>query len=150
MKKKLSLLLTLTVLLWGCRKEYPIDYVIFGHSACECAGQCITLYRLDDQHLYKMSNTVRRCTRPTNLNWTQLPDSSFQKATALKQDMSDTLKTKGGTVGCPDCADQGTIIFEIYGQSHSIKWQLDPSEIRRNTAFSEPIKRISSVISSLR
>ena len=82
-----------------------------------------------------MSNTTQGCMRPTDLNWTELPDSSFQKATALKQEMSDILKKKGGTVGCPDCVDQGTVIFEIYKPSSSIKWQLDPSEIRRNTAF---------------
>ena len=151
MKKELGLLLTIMVCFLGCHKENPtIDHIIFGSSACECAGKCITLYKLDDQHLYKMSNTVQGCMRPTDLNWTELPDSSFQKATALKQEMSGILKEKGGTVGCPDCVDQGTIIFEIYKTSSSIKWRLDPAEIRRNTAFSQPIKRISDVLGSLR
>ena len=151
MKKELGLLLTIMVCFLGCQKENTtIDHIIFGASACECAGKCITLYKLDDQHLYKMSNTTQGCMRPTDLNWTELPDSSFQKATALKQEISGILKEKGGTVGCPDCADQGMVIFEIYKPSGNIKWRLDPSEIRRNTSFSQPIKRISDVLGSLR
>jgi hypothetical protein len=151
MKKILIFLLLSTLSILSCQKESGNDYIIFGSSACECAGShCIVLYKLDDAHLYKMSNTVQGCTRPSNLQWVQQPDSSFQKATILKQNTPPILKETGGTVGCPDCADQGTVIFEIKKPSGDVNWRLDPSEYKNtNSRFSAAIIAIGSVLRSL-
>jgi hypothetical protein len=150
MKKIFSLFLLSTFSILSCQKESGGDYIIFGSSACECVGQCIVLYKLDDLHLYKMSNKVQFCTKPSDIHWTQQPDSSFKKASVLKQNTPMILKEKGGTVGCPDCADQGTVIFEIKKSSGDVNWRLDPS-LRRNSSnsFSDAITTIDSVLRSL-
>ena len=134
----------------SCQKESGSDYIIFGTSACECLGKCIVLYKLDDVHLYKMSNKVQYCTRPSSINWMQQPDSSFKKASVLKQNTPTILKEKGGTVGCPDCADQGTVIFEIKKSSGDVNWRLDPWMRRSSTSrFSDAIATVESVLGSL-
>ena len=97
-----------------------------------------------------MSNTVKNCSRPTNLKWVELPDSLFQKAISLKRNTPAVLKETGGTVGCPDCRDQGTILFEIHKSSGNVDWKLDIDETRNpNSTFSQAIKDIDDILQIL-
>ena len=112
------------------------DCFIFGNAYGFCAGDCAHLYQVRNNRLYA-DNIQSLYYDPVVFLNTPLPDSSYQMAKDLQEEMPLYLTAHPDTtIGCPDCHDQGLIYIEVRQNGVINKWQLDtdtnalPAEIR--------------------
>ena len=124
MKKLLPVLLA--VCLSACSKNScdPPTGFVFGEAFGECVGDCARVYKISGEKMYEdnMINYNRLSFKDT-----PLPDSLYQVARHLADNIPDFLiDHDSGTLGCPDCADQGNVYIEFYLQGCMHRWKLDP------------------------
>lgn len=110
----------------GCKKTAKSvtaeDQIIFGISHGHCVGKCRSTYVLDNKTLYADTSNNRAYI----FELKKLPDSFFQKAKFVMTDFPEyLLKNTNQTFGCPDCADQGTIVLTRIVKQDTLSWRLD-------------------------
>ncbi|MCB0510207.1 MAG: hypothetical protein H6579_07670 [Chitinophagales bacterium] len=122
----LTLILALFSLI-SCKKEKDLsneDYLLFGHFYGMCMGEsCIEYYKLDAAHLYEDMNDNYN---GAPFDFVELNANKFE----LTKDLidffpSELLSEADGTMGCPDCADQGGILISYYFEGSLRTWRLD-------------------------
>ena len=155
MKKLCTLLVALLVLLLSCNKEgfdgnlNSNEYLIFGKFYSECVGNCVNLYKIEDQKLYR-----------DDLNW-GLPDeipfqskaldsAKFEIAKILIEAFPTALlKSNKRRYGCPDCADQGGFYIELKENGERNIWLIDVFDIEQNLTIINYKNKIDEVLRGL-
>jgi hypothetical protein len=130
MKKK-HLLLLLPLLLLFVR--IPVHKVTFGKAYGECMDSCAIIYSVSKYRITKdVYSSVfdlyegRRSGKHTFIE--EDHDGSFNACKPWVP-LLMVLVPEGFTVGCPDCWDQGNILFEIEAFGKKKTYSIDPSKI---------------------
>lgn len=134
--KKLSLLLLLLLVL-GCKKDTTapvdldkLDYFIFGRASGFCVGSsCVMLYKLENQQLFPDADMTytQFSTGDIAFGTTSLPTDKVLLAQALLAEFpSSLLNEPNGTLGCPDCTDQGVYYIKMKSGKTVREWHIDP------------------------
>lgn len=127
------------------------EYLIFGTYAGSCMGDCVDLFKLTPDALYKDRSKKRPYQESFFVgDFEKLPETKYQKVSALLGGVNPLQgKSAGDTYGCPDCADQGGIYIEYGKGEDRIKGYLDtrvdalPEELRENANL---IKELVSLL----
>lgn len=120
----------MAILFQNCKKETVklegnIDYFVFSLYHCECAGDCSSVYKIEDEQLFEGQD-------PSCI----VDDFGFDDVT-LSQDKltlakelfdlfpDELLDRNGETFGCPDCGDWGGHIVAIKKDGVEYTWNID-------------------------
>jgi hypothetical protein len=129
--KKLMLLL-LTVLVFGACKESeePLqDAFVFGRWSAFCTGNCIQIYKLENDKLYVDNLNSFREAATITYKPTPLSNQYVAKAKSLRDSFPQSLlENPFSVIGCPDCADQGGIYLAFDNREGTLYWQIDADE----------------------
>jgi hypothetical protein len=111
------------------------DYFVFGDAYGMCRGNCVHLFKYEDDKLF--ADSMDRLQNPLVFGSSPLNSEHAAKAKHLLNIFPPALKKDSSlTVGCPDCHDQGTyyIAYRSGGSIHQIRIDTDtaqqPEEIR--------------------
>ena len=100
------------------------EVLIFGRFYGECIGdECSVTYKLTETSLWVDQDHSYRGSNP---EFSELSNADFEKAKGLMTLFPDELLSiSDGTIGCPDCYDQGgqRIDYEVNGVNRA--WFLD-------------------------
>lgn len=119
------------------------EYLIFGTYAGSCMGDCVDLFKLTKDALFKdVSNKRPYQEGFYEGDYKKLPTIDYKRVSALFGGVNPLEgKNNGKTYGCPDCADQGGIYIEYGNGEEKIKGYLDtnmdalPEELRENASM---------------
>lgn len=141
MKKTFVFLALLSML--GCKKECVdnSDYFIFGHAYGFCAGNCVTLFKIDGENLYADDDATYTMLSSPDIPFqgTSLPAEKVALAKALQAQMPANLYNEpDGNVGCPDCHDQGLYYIKIKNGDTVREWRID-RDVPQYAAFCDSI-----------
>ena len=143
MKKTFVFLALLAVL--GCEKESATnsDYFIFGYAYGFCAGNCVTVFKLEGDNLYADDDASYQTLGENQEIPFQSASLSAEKvnlAKALQAQIPANLYNEtDGNVGCPDCRDQGLYYIKIKMGNTVREWRIDPDS-QEYKAFGEEIR----------
>ncbi|MDX1910904.1 MAG: hypothetical protein SFV22_05430 [Saprospiraceae bacterium] len=122
-------LLFIPLLLLSCRHEpetrlVELDYLIFGHSYGECAGEtCVEIFQLRDGVLYEDTSLF---IQSNAYQFTPLDNDKYLLVKDLPEYLpTQLLQSESATFGCPDCGDQGALIIQISENGQEKTWFID-------------------------
>jgi len=151
MKMKL-LLIAITISLFSfCSKEKSLDfdYFVFGTAHGECLGNCARFFQIKDNKLYADDMNYYSNSDLKFLN-EPLPAEKYNLAKKLTEDFPDYLKNNPNrTFGCPDCADQGGIHFEIKNNDRIEYWHIDTDVDNQPAEIKEYIQEMLLILEQL-
>lgn len=105
------------------------DHFIFGSIIGFAPQQAdvVHLYLLQDGQLY--ADAMTRPDDPLAFHPTPLDEEAFQLAIRAWTDFPPFLWNQPNAVfGCPDCADQGTLVVMTEKDGQTLRWSIDPYE----------------------
>ncbi len=143
MKKTFVFLAFLTV--FGCKKETVEnpDYFIFGHAYGFCAGNCVTVFKLEGDTLFADDDASYQTlgeNQEIPFQSVSLPTEKVNLAKALQAQIPANLYHEpDGNVGCPDCRDQGLYYIKIKTGNTVREWRIDPDS-EQYSAFGDAIR----------
>ena len=119
LKSNLIIAFVLLVVASSCQKDGlgldgEKDYIIFGSSYGFCEGECATSYLLKHDGLYKSTSYLR--TGRLNTFSEKLNAEKFNQVRGFEQKIPAEFldeKKPETTFGCPDCTDQGRVVFGL-------------------------------------
>ncbi|MEQ1745106.1 MAG: hypothetical protein ABMA02_06765 [Saprospiraceae bacterium] len=128
MKKMLFFLALATVI--GCSKEAESDsgYFIFGYAHGFCVGNCVTVFKLEDDSLVADDDAAYASLTSPSIPFqsTNLPSDKVALAKGLQAQIPAALYNEpDGSVGCPDCRDQGLFYLKIKTGDTVREWRID-------------------------
>jgi hypothetical protein len=154
MKKWFFLLLIMTASFSACHESWLLtreqaDHIIFGRYYGECMGdECVQIFKLTDKNLYK--DQINKYPGKGPYVWKKMTDKTFRIAEDLPDYFPDEFTHAPQTYGCPDCADQGGIVFIISDASITKIWSLDQDRNQIPDAFHRFMERINEVIDQIK
>lgn len=100
------------------------DYLIFGHFYGMCVGEtCVETFKLTDNRLYEDSLDDYTA---TDFKFYQLGQDLFDQVKDLKNDFPEQLLLEDETFfGCPDCADGGGLLIQLFKDGKLYTWKID-------------------------
>lgn len=143
MKKTFVFLALLAVL--GCKKESATspDYFVFGYAYGFCAGNCVTVFKLEGDNLFADDDASYQTLGENQEIPFQAGSLSAEKvnlAKALRAQIPTGLYNEpDGNVGCPDCRDQGLYYIKIKTGNTVREWRIDPDS-QEYGAFGDTIR----------
>jgi hypothetical protein len=158
MKKLFFLILiVMTIFITACNNdeaENSTDYIIFGYSYGECQGEdCIKYFKVDQKGVYEYDDNclptlISSC---VDTNPTKLSDDKFDIAITLFNNFpTDLYDESGGTLGCPDCHDQGALYLQISSEDDGLKdWNIDQDKNAIPTYLHTYVDKINEVIEEM-
>jgi hypothetical protein len=121
------------LLLASCNKDDSTaqgqtNYLIFGHFYGMCAGeQCVETFMLTENQLLEDQNDDYS---GIDFNFTVMSNAKYNQVNDLIDSFpSDLLDEDEGTIGCPDCADQGGLFIQYSANGVSKSWRIDQSKV---------------------
>lgn len=151
MKKKSILLLCMLPLVWSsCSKDPQLTAdkeIIFGHFYGECGGpKCVLNYKLGKSGLQQ---DIKKDYSGSGFSFVNMDAKHFKLAEKLWNypPQLDTLAE--GTLGCPDCVDQGGVLLIIRTAGKSKKWRIDVNNAEVPVYLNDYALQIKSVIADL-
>ncbi len=128
------LILLFCLSLLGCEKEKnppandnsASEHLIFGHFYGFCFGEnCIATFALTQDSLAEDSLDQYFNSEMT-FAWVPRSEEDFAAAAHLLPDFPSALwDTEEGTIGCPDCADQGGVLLSYTRDGVTKTWRID-------------------------
>jgi hypothetical protein len=108
------------------------EVFIFGSFYGECSGNCATFFKLQGNNLFQENSLgYYDYSNPANIVFDSFSLSTAQSnlaANLLSQIPSSLSEVPNGSIGCPDCADQGGYVIYIKNQGAERYWVIDPQE----------------------
>ncbi len=129
--KKLLISLLVIISITSCKEsEEPLeDAFVFGRWSAFCTGNCVQIYKLENDKLYVDNLNSFRQAGTITYSPTPLSNQYVAKAKSLKETFPSYLLENPFTViGCPDCADQGSIYLAFDNREGALYWQIDTDE----------------------
>ena len=106
--------------------ENDKDWFVFGKYYCECGGNCATVYRIENEQLFKRTETNKCSMDELTTEAPALDQSKYELALALLNDFPEQMWTDAKeTYGCPDCGDWGGYRIVYYKDGVTRTWQID-------------------------
>ncbi len=101
------------------------SYFVFGKFHGHCQGNCAHLFKLHGNQL--LADDIDRFTDWEELKFKPEPlsNSLYQAAQSLLKKFPKELWNAEGTIGCPDCADQGGYAIETRKDGKLYHWRID-------------------------
>ena len=116
------------ILLTSCSKDDSScedNQFIFGDAFGFCAGDCANLYKIRGDLMFA-DNIDNYYSGNISFQRIPLPENKYQAARHLPDQLPAYLaKGAGGSLGCPDCMDQGLIHIEFIRNNEKIRCKLD-------------------------
>jgi hypothetical protein len=131
MKKGIIILLSgAVIMLSACKKEIANpETFTFGRICGFCAGDCATVFKLDNNQLFADNMTTRDRSAPHLFQTTPLSDDKRLIAKQLANVFpTQLLNETAETIGCPDCTDQCSYLVIWTQNGVTQKWFIDPFE----------------------
>ena len=144
MKKTLIIIAAAAALLgFGCKKEIcgcapppgsgDFEYFIFGTAYGECSGDCAKIFRLEGGKLFAddgLEYFIYKDEVP--FQTTSLSAEKVDIAAELSQQFPMALlEEANGSIGCPDCRDQGMVFVKVKTADGQVRfWFIDPDEAK--------------------
>lgn len=150
MKKWFFLFLIMATSFSACHENWLLnrdkgDHIIFGYFYGHCVGaDCVRIFKLTDNNLYRDENNKYPGKGP--YVWKKMTNKAFSIAENLPDYFPDEYLPAPQTYGCPDCADQGGIVFIIEDASTTKIWSLDQDKNQIPDAFHPFMEKINEVI----
>lgn len=128
MTKILSFLLVFTFLV-SCKSDNSHalseeDYLVFGHFYGMCQGeQCIETFKLTSDSLFEdaLDNYGG-----SKFEFKPLDKNLYEKVKGLKTKFPEQLFDEDDqTFGCPDCADGGGLLIQLFKDGKLKTWKVD-------------------------
>lgn len=121
------------LILFGCGEAEVIpessnDYFIIGLTYGECRGDCVHLFKLQNNTVYEDAepNFWTPDTRPRFMDVPFAKESAIEDIANLRASFPDFLdNTTETSFGCPDCSDGGAIHIFINENDVERSWTLD-------------------------
>ncbi len=144
MRKTLIIISAAAALLgFGCKKESEtigcqqptkdFEYFIFGTAYGECIGDCAKIFQLQGQQLFAddgLEYFLYKDVVPFQTTSLSAEKIAIAKE-LLEQFPLALLDEANGSVGCPDCRDQGMIFIKIKVTCDEARfWFIDPDEAK--------------------
>lgn len=130
------LTISLLVLFLACEKNEPIiiegDFLVFSRFNGFCVGEtCIELFKLTDTQLFE--DTADRYAQYPDCanNLVELSKEKFDLVSDLPASIPTELLTAEEdslVFGCPDCADQGGLLFKYQEDDKIRYWIIDQNK----------------------
>ena len=116
------------------------DYFIFGIYYGECSGNCAVLFKLQGDQLYADENvTYLFPVAALAFQNQSLAADKVALAQNLYQNIPASLwNEKDGTIGCPDCRDQGGYYIKVSTDGKVREWFLD-RDVAQYAAFCDSV-----------
>lgn len=113
-------------------KAPVVDYFIFGNFYGECSGNCAVFYKYvpqsDQVFVDEMTYFSFEATEDIPFGTAPLSDNKSGIAQGLLEQITSKLPdVDNGTLGCPDCADQGGAYIAVKKDGELRYWIIDPS-----------------------
>ncbi len=115
-----------------CSKEDGLtlndnDYLVFGHFYGFCIGKdCVKMFKLTKDQLFEDTTDNYLA---TDFDFIPMGKEKFELVKDLVHAIPDQLlKEDNGTIGCPDCADQGGLFIEISNKGRTQSWRIDQNK----------------------
>lgn len=120
------------------------DVFYFGTYAGFCAGDCWTVFLIQDNEVFP-DNFDPRNDSELSFSSTPLPNEKYDIAEEIRSSLPAILKNTDTQIyGCPDCADQGGIIvgWTIDGVSREIRIDpfLDDKELQEIIDYAKQVR----------
>lgn len=153
MKKTLIIITAVVALLgFGCKKEIcdcapppdtgDFEYFIFGTAYGECMGDCAKIFQLEGQQLFA-DDGLEYFLYKDNVPFqaTSLSAEKVAIAAELSQQFPAALLDEAnGSIGCPDCRDQGMMFVKFKTADGPVRfWFIDPDDAKY-AAFCETVR----------
>lgn len=111
-----------------CSNQF-CEELVFGVAYGMCppgTDNCSQLYRLTSVGLDEETNNVYPGDANNNFAYRARPASDHSIALPLIQQLpSQLLQQPNGSIGCPDCVDQGTYFIQYNTMSGTQTWRID-------------------------
>jgi len=106
------------------------NYLVFGHFYGFCGGaDCNIVFKLDNENLFRATDPSYPGEVAIDYKFEKQSKAQYQKAKDLIDLLPEELLSEAdGTIGCPDCHDQGGLIIEYYDGEDLRRWRLDQSK----------------------
>jgi hypothetical protein len=148
--KTFLVILLVPLLSFTCNKNSAtsIESFSFGTSHCFCPTGCVKSFQIRNGQLF--ADKMDKCSDPQQYEPTPLPDSKYQLAKSLQDLPAYLLNSPGKTIGCPDCADQGSINIELKDKNgNTLSWRIDTNKSSQPAEIQEYIKQLLLVLEQL-
>jgi len=148
--KTFLLFLLVPLLSFTCNKNSAthVESFSFGTSHCFCASGCVKSFQIKNGQLF--ADKMDKCNDPQQYESTPLPDQKYQLAKSLQQLPAYLLSNPNQTLGCPDCADQGSINIELKDKNGTVQsWRIDTNKSSQPVEIQEYIKQLLLVLEQL-
>jgi len=139
----------------SCKKDSaelilnPDDYLIFGTFYGECTGNCVKLFKIQNNKLFE-DDTDGLTLEEIPFKDKALETAKFEIAKDLIPSFpNDLLASEKRTYGCPDCADQGGVYIALKEGNLENVWSIDMSDEEQSEAIIEYKNRILEVLQDL-
>lgn len=156
--KKLLFLCAATLLAFGCKNKdcgcapppqaSDLEYFAFGTAYGECGGDCARIFKLQGEQLFPDEGVeyLNYASSEIPFQTTSLPSDKVALAkTLLGKVSSELLSEPVGSIGCPDCRDQGTVFVKVKIGEQELYWFIDPDEAK----YKELSQAVSYTVSEL-
>jgi hypothetical protein len=153
-----GLLLVGLITFLACTKDevteptQPEEYLIFGTVYGFCLGDCVTLFRLEKDNIYKdsvLTNVIASDTIPFYVS--SLGNAKYQLAKGLKDNFpSQLFQESEPVIGIPDAYDQGTVFIEYSDGEVVKKWRIDTNVQALPEYLQTYIQRVLDITAELR
>ena len=129
MKKSTTLFFLFVALIsWQCTEDNQASQsdhppLIFGSNHGFCLGNCAHLFKYENGEVFRDEMDKLE----VNFVFSDTPDPELlESAQRILEDFPEELKVNSQeTYGCPDCADQGTLILQLTEGDGTRRWYLD-------------------------
>ena len=136
-----------------CSKEDGLtlndnDYFVFGHFYGFCIGEdCVKVFKLTKDQLFEDTTDNYLA---TDFDFIPMGKEKFELVKDLIHAIPDQLlKEDKGTIGCPDCADQGGLYIEISNKGRIQSWRIDQNKSAVPTYLNDLMDQVNAAINRL-
>ena len=124
------------------------DHIVFGRFYGHCIGDdCVRIFKLTDNNLYR--DQINKYPGKGPYVWKKMTDKTFRIAEDIPEYFPDEYLQAPQTYGCPDCADQGGIVFIIVDAYTTKIWSLDQDKNQIPDSFHPFLDRLNEVIDQI-
>lgn len=125
------------------------EYILFGHFHGECIGEdCVRIFKLTEKHLFR--DQINKYPGRGPHVWKKMSDRQNRIAQGLPDLFPDDFLDAPQTYGCPDCSDQGGIIFILKDNSTIRVWNIDKDKNQIPEAFHPFVDKVIDVIDQIK
>ena len=113
------------------KKTQEVDSLIFGINYGECIGECFTVFKLENEHLWEdtASSSLGDYLNYEFREDLQLSASEYEEVQGLIGNVpSELFNINNKTFGCPDCYDQGGVFIQFQKGNTSHRFLIDTDD----------------------